>query len=480
MRQQGTVVPSARWALVTAMWVLSASGCLASRAQGAPPPNRPAPAAPPSPRELASAQTLAGVFSRVAGRVSPSVVSLRVEVDAPAGLRGFPFRFFGPRFRMPEGRTPPVRRGRGSGIIVRSDGYILTNRHVVEQARRIEVQLRDERRFTAELVGTDEATDLAVVKIDADQLPVVRFADSDGVAVGEWALAIGSPFGLDYTLTVGVVSALGRAGLGTQEIEDYVQTDASINPGNSGGPLVNLRGEVIGINTMIVGRGTGIGFAIPAEQAKRVSRQLIDNGRVERAWIGVSFQEVTPELAQQFGLGDRRGALVSGVMPGGPAAEAGIQPGDVIQRVDGEAIDEGRDLLRLILRKPTGAQVALQLVREGQTRTLTLTTGSRPSQARAAQSSGRPTGSFGLQLQPLTPQLAAQMNMPGARGVLVAGVESGTPAERVGLRRGDVILRADRAPVTEVQQVQAALSDGTALLYIRRNEQYTYLVLSNR
>jgi serine protease Do len=365
---------------------------------------------------LAGARQLGEAFVEVARGVSPSVVALRVEARVASQRTPFGFNPFGP----PQQMEPPIAHGMGSGVVIRADGYVLTNNHVVDGARRIEVVLSDGRSLIGTVVGTDPATDLAVVRIEASGLPAARFARSDDVRVGEWAIAIGSPLGLDYSVTTGVVSALGRAGLGAAEIEDYVQTDASINPGNSGGPLVNLDGEVIGINTMIAGRGTGIGFAVPADIARQVADQIIDDGAVTRAWIGVSFQELTPDLARGLGVpdGSVRGALVASTLPDAPAARGGIKPGDVVVAVDGEPVEEGHDLLRRVLRRRVGETIALEVIREGRRETFSVTTTARPpsddmrSAAPPARRRNAPQAqSHGLALAPLDPRHANQLGV---------------------------------------------------------------------
>ena len=431
-------------------------------------------------RAIEFAESLGDAFSSVAQRLSDSVVSIRVEVP------GRPTSFNGIRgFGGFSDETPTVRGG-GSGVVYRADGHILTNNHVVGNARRIEVRLHDGRTFPARIVGTDPATDLAVIKIDATGLPAARFASRSRIRVGEWAVAIGSPYGLDYTVTAGVVSAVGRGGVGMNEIEDYVQTDASINPGNSGGPLVNLRGEVIGINTMIVGRGTGIGFAVVSELADQVATQIIDSGRVRRAYLGVSFQELTPALAQQMGLRDgTRGALIAGVEPGGPADRAGLRAGDVVVRVDGRALGDSQELFRRVIATPVGERMQLSALRDGHRRNFTVETGVRPvdrdaaDAADEAQSRRQGDGSpVGLALQPLTRQDARRRGV--RRGVLVRQVRPGSPAARAGIARGDVIVEADRRPVARPAQVQAALRDGRALLRIKRGNRLAYVPLRVR
>lgn len=457
------------------------AGCH-SGAQAAPPAKASEAARRPPSEAVIEARQLGGAFAEIAERIAPAVVSIRVESRRPRAQSPFPF-FFGPPGG--EGGDSGVQRGGGSGVIVRADGHVLTNNHVVENATRIEVILRDGRRLPGKVVGSDSASDLAVLKIEASELPVAEFADSRESRVGEWVLAIGSPFGLDYTVTAGVISAVGRAGLGVAEIEDYVQTDASINPGNSGGPLVNLDGRVVGINTMIVGRGTGIGFAIPSTIAASVFQQIVETGTVRRPWIGVSFQELTPELAEQFGLRTTRGALVSQVVGGAPAERAGIKPGDVVVSVDGREVQESHDLLRHVLRKNVGEKVELGVLREGQPRTLSLTTEERPgTRARAERRDGNGrertrAENMGLRLQKLTPDIARQLGVSSNEtGVVISGVSDGSAAERIGLRAGDLIIEADRQKVERVEQVEQALADGKALLRVRRGEAMLYLVLT--
>jgi Do/DeqQ family serine protease len=389
-------------------------------------------------------------------------VSIQVEVTKPQN-EGFPFFFGG------QGRGGIVRGG-GSGVILRPDGYILTNNHVVREASRIEVRLKSGKSFPATLVGADSATDLAMLKIDARGLPQAEFASSDKARVGQFVIAIGSPFGLDYTVTTGVLSAKGRGGIGANEIEDYLQTDASINPGNSGGPLVNLHGRVLGINTMIIGRGSGIGFAIPSEIAQRVARQLIENGTVKRAWLGVSFQEITPELAAHFGGSFDGGALINAVVPQGPADKAGLRAGDVITAIGGQKIEEGHDLLRAVLRHGVGERLNLEVRRDDKTKKVTLVTGERPSEdgAQSRQQGVQDDSMLGLALEDLTPRLRERFRYEGDGRVFVRGVAPGSDADRAGLRPGDIILQADRQPVGSAGDVRAALKDGKALLYVER------------
>lgn len=420
----------------------------------------------------AQARALSNAFSHVAETVSPSVVSIKVEAKAKHP-RGFFSR------RAPDSGT----RG-GSGFIFRSNGAILTNNHVVEDASRIEVKLQNGTTYPATVVGTDPATDLAVIKIDAKNLPAAKFADSDKARVGEWVVAIGSPFGLDYTLTVGVVSAKGR-GIGANEIEDYIQTDASINPGNSGGPLMNLDGKVLGINTVIVGpRSAGVGFAIPANLVRKTAKQLLDQGEVSRAWIGVGFQELTPSLAKSFGTKVRSGALISHVEDGGPAEKAGLQAGDIIERVDNREIREGRDLLRSVLTKDVGQKVQLSVLRKGKNKKLYLITAARPGSEEVAQRSqpksakkSAVTAGFGLSVESLSGHMAKRMGYRGRGKLIIRHVAPGSPAHRAGLREADIIVEADQRRVKSPKQLERFLTDGQALLRIDRRGGSLFIAL---
>jgi serine protease Do len=432
----------------------------------------PALASPPSGAQnpIATANQLGEAFSRVAEQVSPSVVSIQVEVK-----RAQPnFGFFSPFGGGPGDGNGPLQKGGGSGMVLTADGAILTNNHVVDSATRIEVAFQDGRRLPAKVVGVDPATDLAVLKVDAKALPAVKFADSDKARVGEWVIAIGSPFGLDYTITAGVVSAKGRGGMGANEIEDYLQTDASINPGNSGGPLIDLDGNVLGINTMIIGHASGIGFAIPSNLARKVGLELLQKGDVSRAWIGVSYQELTPELASSFGVQRTRGALVNEVIANGPAAKAGVRPGDIITDIQGREVREGRDLLRAVLQYPVGEKLAVTVLRDGGPHKLTVVTAARPDQreTRAGQpkrqNQAKPASSRGLELAELTPDIARRIGYQGQSGVVVANVLPGSSADRAGLLRGDVIEEINRKPVSGLRQVEEALGSGKALLKVQR------------
>jgi serine protease Do len=429
----------------------------------------------------ASARSLGLAFSDVAKRASPSVVSIRIESKAPQQNLppGFE-QFFG---GQPQ---PGIQRGGGSGIIVRGDGHILTNNHVVENASRIDVRLHDGRTFSAKVIGTDPASDLAVIKIDAKGLAAAKFADSDEALIGEWVVAIGSPFGLDYSVTTGVLSAKGRGAMGASQVGDYLQTDASINPGNSGGPLVNLDAEVLGVNTFIIGRGTGIGFSIPAVIASNVADQIIDRGTVRRAWIGVSFQEITPELAGYFGRDGGKGALVASVIEGGPAHRAGVMPGDIITAVASKPLDDAQDLQREVLRLPVGSTVKLAILREGKAKTLDLITAERPGDFKGAPRGPKPRGeqapsvpgALGLHVEPITPAVRARLGYQGKGSVIVSHVEPGSPADRAGLARGDILLAVNHRTAATTEDVLKALAKGKALLRVERGGGEQFVVVT--
>ncbi len=429
---------------------------------------------------IAAARALGEAFSQVAEDASRSVVSIRVEARIPEGASLLE------RFGIP---MPPSEdgfaHGGGSGIVIRRDGYVLTNNHVISIASRIEVILADGRTFEARVVGVDPATDLAVLRVPARDLPQARFGDSSRVRVGEWVVAIGSPFGLDHTVTAGVVSAVGRSGLGGSEIEDYLQTDASINPGNSGGPLVNLDGEIVGVNTMIAGRGTGIGFAVTSDLVQRVAAQLIERGAVRRPYIGISFQELDSSIARQLGVpATQRGALVSEVAPGGPAARAGVVPGDIVTAIDGVGVTDGYELLRHVLRREVGAHVRLRLVRGGEEKLADIVTTERPRPRGEASTSPAgpaladpPTG-IGLTTEPLPSELRRRLGLrAGDKGVIVTRVVPGSPAARAQLRPGDVVLEADGNAAEDPARVDAALQDGVALLRVRRGAGFFFAVV---
>jgi len=421
----------------------------------------------------AEAKRLSEGFVAVAERASPSVV--QVDVTARDEKADVLSHFFGRG-----GGDEPIARGMGSGVVFTAEGAILTNNHVVEEALTINVHLRDGRYLPARLLGRDPATDLAVIKVDATGLTPAKFADSDAARVGEWVVAIGSPFGLGYTVTAGVLSAKGRGGLGMNAIEDYLQTDASINPGNSGGPLCNLQGEVLGINTMIVGRGQGIGFAVPSNMAQRVANQILKSGRVSRAWLGVGVQDVTPELAAALKLAPGSGTLVNNVAGDGPAFHANVRPGDVIASVAGHAVRDGRDLIRETLAHEVGQAIQLEIIRGGQHYGAQVTLTERPEppvEQAPVQQQALPHSGLGLVVRDLAPQQASQMGL-GARQVpIVTQVTPGSAADREGLRAGDVIVECNGASDPTSAQVADAARGGSLLLRLKRGDSFFYAAL---
>jgi serine protease Do len=456
-----------------------AAGAAASQATAQTPAQvRPATPAPimPTPAQVQAstveAKRLSDGFVAVAERASPSVVEIDVTArDEKADVLS---RFFGHN-----GHDEPIARGMGSGVVFSPDGAILTNNHVVEEALTISVRLRDGRFLPARLVGRDPATDLAIVKIEASGLTPAKFADSDAARVGEWVVAIGSPFGLGYTVTAGVLSAKGRGGLGMNDIEDYLQTDASINPGNSGGPLCNLQGDVLGINTMIVGRGQGIGFAVPSNMAQRVATQILKSGRVSRAWLGLAVQDLTPEIAQAMRLSPGAGALVNNVAADGPSYKANVRTGDVIVTVGAHAVRDGHDLVRETISRDVGQPVQLEIVRGGQHYAASVTLAERPETSAVApvQQQSLPHQGLGLVVRDLAPQQAAQMGLSAKPLPVVTQVAPGSPADREGLRAGDVIVEANGTADPTSAQVAEVARSGSVLLRVRRGDRYFYAAL---
>ena len=384
-----------------------------------------------------------------------------------------PFGPFFDRFfkKMPRGEFRS--QGAGSGFIISQDGYILTNNHVVDGAREVTVTLASKDEYTAKVVGRDPKTDLAVLKIrPKGALPTVEFGDSDRLRVADWVLAIGDPFGLSNTVTAGIVSAKGRV-IGAGPYDDFIQTDASINPGNSGGPLFNMMGEVVGINTAIVARGQGIGFAIPINIAKPLIPELETKGEVTRGWLGVSIQSITPELQKSMHLTDRNGALVADVVKGGPAEKAGLQRGDVIVVFDGRPVTGANILPAMVAETPINKEVTLIVLRHQQKETLRLAVGKLASEEMAqAGAEESPRARWGLALQNLTPKTAERLGVPIDAGVLVAGVREGGPAGLAGIQRGDLIQEVSRHRVTSISDVQAAIAKSndkdSLLLLVRR------------
>jgi serine protease Do len=400
------------------------------------------------------------------------------------GGGGDPFE----QFRHFFGQMPRQykQRGLGSGVIVSSDGYILTNNHVVGHADEIHVTLLDKREFTAKVVGKDPKTDLALIKINTNQpLPAASLGDSNVTEVGDWVVAIGSPFGFNLTVTSGIVSAKGRALGGNYD--NFIQTDASINPGNSGGPLFNTAGEVIGINTAIyssTGSNAGIGFAIPIDIAKDVMRQLKDRGRVVRGWLGVEIQEVTPALAQSFGLAAPTGALVAGVQKDGPAAKANIQRGDIIIRFNGETVHDEHELPEMVASTALNKAVPVEVIRGNKHITLTATIQElKDEQVASAKGDESPGTSWGMQVQDMTPEIASELHTPNAKGVVIRNVRPDSAAAEAGLQAGDLVLEIDHKKVGSADDfadmAKAAQKDKkSALLLVQRGSSTLYTVIN--
>jgi serine protease Do len=448
-------------------------------------------------------RSLSKAFTQVAHDAMPSVVFIQVEQtlqgDDPQSSLNNPFdlfgeeffeRFFGQRFphQQRERRQPRSYRqqGQGSGFIVSSDGYILTNHHVVGEADKITVTLADNREFKAKLVGTDAKTDVAVIKIDGKNLPVLPRGDSDKLAVGEWVIAIGNPFGLTHTMTVGVVSAKGRSRMGITDYEDFIQTDAAINPGNSGGPLLNLDGEVVGINTAIFSQSggyMGIGFAIPMNMATAIQKQLIATGKVSRGYLGVSIQDLTPDLAKSFGLSGKEGVLVAGVSPDTPAAAAGFKTGDVIVDFDGATVTDTSHLRNLVAQTPVGQHVSVRVIRDKTEQELSVTIAEQPAKMVATSAPNEPEAleQWGFTAQDLTAELGKQLGYSGEEGVVVTDVESGSPADEAGLSRGTLIREVNRQAVRSTEELMQLLSSAKAskqaLLLVQDRRGAHFLVL---
>ena len=423
--------------------------------------------------KLTTARSFGQAFVEVAKKVQPSVVNVTTEKTVTVKpwerygedfFKGSPFEDFFKGFGItPREKGKEYRhkqRSGGSGVIVDKEGYILTNNHVVEGADKIKVRLNDGREFTAILKGQDSRTDLAVLHIKAKDLPVATLGDSDKLEVGEWAIAIGSPFGLEHTVTVGVISAKGRSGLGTGTYEDFIQTDASINPGNSGGPLSNIDGEVVGINAMIIQPGTGIGFAIPINMAKQILNDLIKQGKVVRPWLGISVQDLTPEMAEQFQVKEKEGVLVAQVHQGTGAEKAGLLSGDILKSVDDKAIKNANELIKEIQKKKVGQKIKLSVVRDGKLMTLEVTTTAMPDKPEAMKEK-ESEEKLGARVQELTPPLAARYRISSEikRGVVVLSVEEGSPADELGLQEGDVVLEINRKKIETIKDFEKATKD---------------------
>lgn len=435
-----------------------------------------------SPFSAASSLQTPLSFADLAERVKPSVVNISTtKIIRGGGMRspfeGSPFgRYFGgddffERFFGDIPQREFRQKSLGSGFIISHDGYIFTNNHVVEQADKILVKLSNGKEYEAKIIGKDAKTDIALIKIKpAESLPVAETGDSEKLRVGEWVMAIGNPFGLEQTVTVGIVSAKGRV-IGAGPYDNFIQTDASINPGNSGGPLFNMEGRVIGINTAIVAQGQGIGFAIPISMAKTILPDLKSRGKVTRGWMGVSVQDITEDIARSLRMKTQRGALITDVIEGEPAEKAGLKAGDVITEINGKTVNNTHDLLLTIAGLKAGETIQVKVIRDGQEKMFPVLITERTDRTELA-SEKNPEGAFGLLVQDITPEIASQLGLPQKKGVVVIEVQEGSLAEEVGLQPYDIILQVNKVKVSTVSeyknQIKKAGPRGSVLLLIKR------------
>ena len=453
----------------------------------------------PTPTPVSAAVTApANGFTEVAKRVTPAVVNITTVMtekisDGPSPsdeLRDRMEEFFGKPFG-PRGRGPnpwehqAPRKGQGSGVIISLDGYILTNNHVIAKAREVSVTLPDKREFKGKIVGVDPKADLAVVKVDATNLPVVPWGDAAKLQVGEYVLAVGNPFGLNSTVTLGIVSAVGRGHMGITQYEDFIQTDAAINPGNSGGALVNTNGELVGINTAIFSQSggyQGVGFAVSTTMAKPIYESLVKTGKVVRGYLGIGLQDLTQDLAKSFSLKEAKGTLVSDVKEDSPADQAGLKQGDVIIGFQRTPIEDGVALQRLVTRSPVGSKVSLKVIRDGREHELTVRIGEQPEQEKVAKVEGgeHDYALAGLSVEDLNQNTARELGYKGkSQGVVVTNIEPDSGAEKAGLVPGDVIQEVNRRPVRSVKDFEKVSSDlkkgSTILILVNRRGSALFL-----
>lgn len=450
----------------------------------------------------ALADQLSDLFESAADKVSVSVVPIfseqEVQVASPFGSPEDPFRdFFGDDFfkhffgQVPHGDQKQTVRGLGSGVIVSSDGYILTNNHVVDGAEKLTVVMSDQKKYSARVIGTDPQTDVAVIKIEAKNLPAVTLGNSDNVKVGQWVIAVGNPFQLLHTVTAGIISAKGRSNVGLADYEDFIQTDASINPGNSGGALADLDGNVIGINTAISspsGGNVGIGFAIPVNMARNVMDQLMKQGKITRGYLALMPQDIDENLAKALRLKSAEGALVGDVTPEGPADKGGIKRGDIITEFNGEQVKNSTALRNLVAQTAPGTSVKISLLRDGRELQVKVILGERPrgrggreQQPEAQQPEEQTSKKLGLTIQNLTPDIAQQLGYQREHGVVVTEVAPGSPAEEAGLQQGDLIKEINRVALTSARdfnRILASLRNGESVaLLVRRGQNTFYAAL---
>ncbi len=487
----GIAVVAAAFSLSLAGWSLSGRTAEAATAARATTTAQ-APAAQPA--TLAPGVAQRDSYADLVAKVAPAVVTIRSERRVREAVQ-FPFddsdpmlrRFFGDQLPRARRQAPREEGALGSGVIVRPDGYILTNEHVVDGGEHIVVELTDHRTFQARVVGSDKPSDLAVLKIDTTGLPTMPLGNSDRLRVGDVVLAIGNPMGIGQTVTLGIVSAKGRAtGLGDGGFQDFIQTDAPINHGNSGGALVDTRGELVGINSEILsttGASMGIGFAIPANMAENVMGQLIRTGRVRRGMLGVTVQGVTSDIASSLGLKEVRGAIVSKVEPDSPAARAGLEQGDVILTFNGQPVNDSNSLRNRVAGTMPGTRVALDVLRNGREQTMNAVLGELPGSARASAEPASTNGHerFGLSVEPGTPEAARQLGLKDAHGLVVDQVAPGSAASEAGIQPGDVIEQVNRRPVNSAPDLQAALANTAsrpALLLVNRQGTDLFVALA--
>jgi serine protease Do len=452
-----------------------------------------------------------GNFAELAEKARPGVVNIQTVKTIKGGGRVFR-HFFGNPFggQSPFGRQNPFgennpfedffgpqtddgpsdnfqQKSLGSGFIIDREGYIVTNNHVVDGADEVKVKLANGKEFDAKVIGRDSKTDLALIKISvSSDLQPLKMGNSDETKVGSWVVAIGSPFGLEQTVTAGIVSAKGRI-IGSGPYDNFIQTDASINPGNSGGPLINMKGEVIGINTAIVASGQGIGFAIPINTAGDVIPQLKNKGQVTRGWLGVSIQDITPELAKSFGLKEKKGALVADVIKDGPADKAGIERGDVIVGFDGKEIAESKDLPRIVAAVPVGKNVTIKLMKDGKTTNKNVKIAQMEETTTEAAKKAPVRKQIGIMVQNITPEISRSLGLKNTNGAVITQVEPGSPAADAGLQRGDVVKEVNRKTIKNadeciqnIEQAKKENDNNSVLLLIQRNENSLYIAVTLR
>lgn len=477
--------------LLTAIFSLSfLTSCKTDFLSGSQPAASSSETAPSAPQAPVVVNGIRVSYSDIVDRVAPAVVKINVEIKQTDNRsQGFPLEdFFGGTPQMPQRRSPQIQRGLGSGVIVNADGTVLTNHHVIEGANSIKVELNDKRTFTAKVIGSDKPSDLAVLKIEANNLPFLNFSNSDEVRVGDIVLAIGNPLGIGQSVTEGIISAKGRrTGLSDGSFEDFLQTDAPINQGNSGGALINLNGELIGINSAILstsGGSIGIGFAIPSNMAKSVMDQLLKDGKVRRGRLGVGIQAITEELAKSLDLENTKGVLVNDVQKGSAAEKAGIKRGDVITAINGETIEDGNVLRNKVAATPPGTEMTITVNRGGHREQIkvvldefnpTAAAATNPAAGTDPNDSPVSNGKLGLELQTLTPTFAQTLNLPpDTKGLLVADVAQGSPADEAGIAKGDVILEINREKVETPEQAHSVVEKSSnkplALLVVRRGQ----------